>query len=453
MELTQISLTSAAQAMRRGEFSPVELAQAYLARIEKMDPHLNTFITLTAEAAIESARRAEAELRQGKDFGLLHGIPLALKDLFETRGMRTTGGSTFFSDYVPAEDAVTVQRLKAAGAVLLGKLNMHEIALGVTNVNPHFGPCRNPWNTERVSGGSSGGSAAALAAQLCLGSLGSDTGGSIRIPSSLCGVVGLKPTYGRVSLRGVLPLSWNLDHVGPMARGVADAAVLVQAIAGYDPQDPASVNVPVDDYLDGIDDGVKGWKIAVAAGEYFTAVDQEVWAAIENAGEVFARLGAMVEFVDFPEARRAAETNGLMVVADAAAVHRERLEQHPEGFGDDVLRRLRSGAGASSTEYALARRTQVELRRKFEQFFDGYDLLLTPTTPIPAPPIEGPDAVEQARRLTRFTAPFNLTGLPAISVPCGSTRDGLPIGLQIVAGPWQEKRLLRGARAFEGAVQ
>lgn len=453
MELTQFGLIPAAQAMRRGEFSPVELTQAYLDRIEKMDPGLNTFITLTAEPAIESARRAETELRQGKDCGLLHGIPLALKDLYETRGVRTTAGSTFFRDYVPEEDAAAVQQLKAAGAVLLGKLNMHEIALGVTNVNPHFGPCRNPWNRERVSGGSSGGSAAALAAQLCLGSLGSDTGGSIRIPSSLCGVVGLKPTYGRVSLRGVMPLSWNLDHAGPMARGVADAAVLLQAIASYDPQDPASVNAPVEDYLDGIDDGVKGWKVAVAAGEFFTTVDDEVWAAIENAGEVFTRLGAMVEFVDFPEARRAAQANGLMVVADAAAVHRERLEQQPEGFGADVLQRLRSGADASSTEYVLARRTQVELRHKFEQFFGEYDLLLTPATPIPAPPIEGPDAVEQARRLTRFTAPFNLTGLPAISIPCGFTRDGLPIGLQVVAGPWQEKRLLRGARAFEAAVQ
>lgn len=451
-DLVCLSIASAAELLAAGEISPVELAQAHLARIQQLDPELNCFITLTPELALQQARQAERELRAGTCRGPLHGIPLALKDLFETAGVRTTAGSVFLADHVPEQDALTVRRLLDSGAVLLGKLNMHEIALGVTNENPHFGATCNPWDLRCIPGGSSGGSAAALAAGLCLGALGTDTGGSIRIPASLCGVVGLKPTRGRVSLRGVIPLSWNLDHAGPMARNVRDAALLLGVIAGYDPQDPWSVDQPVEDYLAGLEQGVAGWRVALATDEYFSdpvAVDEQVWQAVCRAARAFEQLGAGVEEVAFPGARQAAQANGLMTTSDGAAFHRQRLQASPTGFGADVLARLELGAAYTSTEYSLARQAQAVLRRQFCQFFSQYDLLLTPATPIPAPRRGSAGAVERARTLTRFTAPFNLTGLPALALPCGLTNEGLPVGLQIIAPPWAEGRLLRAGRAFE----
>ena len=384
--------------------------------------------------------------------GALHGIPLALKDLFETQGIRTTAGSAFFENYIPEADAVVVQKLKVAGAVILGKLNMHEIALGVTNENQHFGDCCNPWDLTRISGGSSGGNAAALAAGLCMGAIGSDTGGSIRIPSALCGVVGFKPTYGRVSLRGVIPLSWNLDHAGPMARCVQDVRILLQAIAGYDPEDAWSIDVPVEDFLGGSISNFQGWRIALAVDDYFTNpefVDGEVLQAVRKAVRVFEDLGGRVEQVSFPYALDAAMANGLMTPADAAAFHHQRLSENPQGFGQDVLKRLQTGSAYTSTEYSLARRMQTILRCKFNEFFKEFDLLLTPTTPITAPVRGSADAVERARLLTRFTAPFNLTGLPAISIPCGLSKDNLPIGLQIVGKPWTEAKLLFAAELYE----
>jgi aspartyl-tRNA(Asn)/glutamyl-tRNA(Gln) amidotransferase subunit A len=452
MDVTDLTISQASKEIAARRLSPVELTQACLERVELHDQTLNCFITLTGESALRQAIQAEDEIRQGGWRGALHGIPLALKDLYETSGVRTTAGSRFFSDHVPDTDAFTVQKLKSAGAVLLGKLNMHEVALGVTNDNPHYGACRNPWDTSRVPGGSSGGSAAALAAGLCLGSLGSDTGGSIRIPSSLCGVVGLKPTYGRVSLRGVIPLSWNLDHAGPVARRVRDAAVLLQAVAGFDPADPASQDVAVDDYQAALEDGVRGWRVALAEGEYFAQADGAVLEAVITAARLFEELGAFVEQVELPELMDAAQANGLMVTSDAAAFHRERLQSRPQDFGADVLQRLQNGAAYTSSEYILARRTQSLLRRRLETFFTNYDVLLLPTTPIPAPEIQGADAVQRARLLTRFTAPFNLTGLPAMSLPCGFNVDGLPIGLQIVAGPWKEAALLRAGYAYEQAT-
>jgi len=453
--LTSLSIASAGELLAAGELSPVELTQAHLEHIQQLDPQLNCFITLTPELALQQAHQAEREIQAGACRGPLHGIPLALKDLFETAGVRTTAGSSFFTENLPDQDASVVGRLRKAGMVLLGKLNLHEIALGVTNENPHFGATCNPWDLRCIAGGSSGGSAAALAAGLCLGSLGTDTGGSIRIPAALCGVVGLKPTRGRVSLRGVIPLSWNLDHAGPMARSVQDAALLLNVIAGYDPEDPWSADQPVEDYLAELEQGVQGWRVALAADEYFTdpaIVDGQVRKAVWQAAQVFRRMGAQVEEVAFPGARQAAQVNGLMTPSDGAAYHRERLQDHPEGFGADVLARLRSGAAYTSTEYSLARKSQAELRRQFIKFFSDFDLLLTPTVPIPAPVRGSADAVERARLLTRFTAPFNLTGLPALSLPCGFTKEGLPIGLQLVAQPWAEGRLLRAGWAFEQAA-
>ncbi|MFQ3634144.1 amidase, partial [Roseiflexus sp.] len=331
-------------------------------------------------------------------------------------------------------------------------LNMHEWALGVTNINPHYGPSRNPWDTARITGGSSGGAAAALAASLCLGALGSDTGGSIRIPASLCGIVGLKPTFGRRSLQGVVPLSWNLDHAGPMARTVADAAILLQAIAGYDPDDPACANVPVDDLLATIDAGVAGWRIALADDSHFGQGDAEVLAAVHQAAAVFEELGARIERVDLVRGQEAAQMNALMTTSDAAAFHRDRLRDNPEKFGADVRARMERGAAFTSTEYILARRVQSEWRRQLERLFDVFDLLLTPATPITAPVIEGLDSIEAARQLTRCTAPFNLAGLPALVLPCGMSTTGLPIGLQLVAAPWREARVLCAGKAFESAT-
>lgn len=453
MAITELSLSEAAELISQGQLSPVELTQAHLERIESLEPRLNCFITYTPDAALERARTAQAEILRGDYLGPLHGIPIALKDLFETEGLLTTAGSLFFKDWIPEENCEVVRRLNAAGVVNLGKLNMHEIALGVTNNNPHYGACHNPWQIDLTPGGSSGGSGAALAVGMCMGSLGSDTGGSIRIPAALCGVVGLKPTYGRVSLQGVVPLSWNLDHPGPMARRVYDVALLLQAIAGYDPHDPASVEMAVPDYVAQLPGGVRGWRIAVAEDKFFTRADPEVLEALMAAAETFASLGAQVDRVEFPNGYKAAKANGLVTTSDAAAFHQERLENHPDKFGLDVLKRLNTGAAYTSGEYIHARRTQSLLRRAYEDFFSKYDLLLTPTTPITAPPLEGQDAIEQAATLTRFTAPFNLTGLPALSLPCGFSSAGLPIGLQIVTRPWGEGLLLRAGYAYEHATE
>lgn len=452
-DLTRLTLSEATDAIRQGQLSPLELTQAYLERIERLDGRLNSYLTRMEEAALARARQAETQIRGGQRLGPLHGIPLALKDLFETAGVRTTAGSKFFADYLPAADAAVVEKLYAAGAVVLGKTNLHEIALGLTTVNPHYGPCRNPWNLAHVVGGSSGGSGAALAARLCAGALGTDTGGSIRVPASLCGVVGLKPTRGRVSLRGVIPLSWNLDHAGPMARRVRDTALLLQAIVGYDPLDPYSADAPVDDYLDQIEAGVQGWRVALASGSYFEHTDSLVWQAFQAAGQVFTGLGALVEPAEPPGLYQAALANGQMTISDAAAFHAGRLLERPNDFGPDVLERLQAGQDLPLRDYILARRTQSLARRQFKDFFARYDLLLLPTTPVAAPPIEGPSAVALARLLTRYTAPFDLTGLPALSLPCGFTTDGLPVGLQIVGPAWGEARVLRAGQAYEQATQ
>ncbi len=434
-----LSVSEALLLLRRKRLAPQTLIEACLRQIEKWNPTLNAFITVL--------REPEAGNRPSN--GRLANIPIALKDLFETKGIKTTGGSKFFADYVPSSDAVVVQKLKADGAVLIGKTNLHEVALGVTNNNPHWGACRNPWDMRRVSGGSSGGSAVAVATGMALAALGTDTGGSIRIPAALCGVVGLKPTYGRISLRGVLPLSWNLDHVGPLTRSVQDAALLLQSLAGYDPEDPFSIDHPTDNYTTGLGKGVRGWRMALAVGTYIEAAEAEVLEAVQQTAQVFRKLGAKVEEVEMSFLREAALANALMVPADGAAYHRERLAEHADWFGADVRQRLETGGATTSTEYILARKTQTEMRHRLGRFFREYPILLLPATPVTAPLIEGSDAVEQARRLTRFTAPFNLSGVPAISIPCGFDRQGLPIGLQIVAGAWNEAAALRAAYAYE----
>ena len=453
IELISLTFEDAASQIKSKALSPVELTQAYLDQINRFDSELNAFIRIDPDVSLAQAREAQEAIRRGEYLGPLHGIPVALKDLFETKDIVTTAGSLIRRDYVPKLDCAVVERLRQAGAVLLGKLNMHEWALGVTNENPHYGSCKNPWGVDRITGGSSGGSAAALAANMCLGSMGSDTGGSIRIPASLCGIVGLKPTYGRVSLRGVVPLSWNLDHAGPMARCVRDIALLLACVAGYDSEDPFSVDKPVQDYVGQVEkNDVAGWRIAIASDDYHNEVDNEIAAAVRKAAGVFEELGARVEEVDFSVSRETARASGFILLSDAAAFHQEHLENNSDSIGKDVLSRLRDGQKISATRYALARRSGMLLRRQFIKFFEEYDVLLTPTTPIPAPEF-GADAVERARLLTRFTSPFNLTGLPALSLPCGITSDGLPIGLQIISRPWAEEKVLIAGQAYEDSTE
>ncbi len=435
MDTLTLTITSALAGLKAKTFTAHELTVACLTAIEAKNPTLNAF----AQLAPEPFTPPPAELP-------LSGIPLAIKDLIDVQGLPSTAGSPkFFGKFPAAQNAFVVQKLHEAGATLLGKTNSHEIALGITGINPHTGPVHNPHDPNRISGGSSSGSAAAVASGMALGALGTDTGGSIRIPAALCGVVGLKPTFGRVSTRGVLPLSWNLDHVGTIAKTAEDAALLYAQIAGYDPRDPNSVNTGKIS-LEKSDP--RNWRIGFAIGEFIEAADPEILEAVARAAGLFEQLEAEVITKEIPRLAEAAQANGTMVIADAAAFHRERLAAHPDWFGADVRERLERGRAVTSTEYALARRTQSELKHYFNLFFDEVDLLLLPTTASLAAPIAGLDSAAYAPRLTRFTAPFNLTGLPALSLPCGKN-GSLPIGLQIVGPAWAEAKILQAAIAFE----
>lgn len=445
------TIDSALQLLRARKTNASDLASACLAQIERLNPSLNAFITVNNDDAAQ--KQVNDNTIPFTLANALRGIPIAVKDLYDTAGLRTTMGSKFFADNIPDTDAFVVEKLKQAGASIIGKTNTHEIALGVTGDNPHFGTARNPWDSTRIPGGSSSGSAIAVATGMALGALGTDTGGSIRIPASLCGVVGFKPTYGRVSLRGVFPLSWNLDHAGPITTSVKDAALMMLVISAYDALDPASTRMLPGDYLGHLVDDMEGRKIALAVGEYVESADAEVLNAVRDAAKVFEAMKCKITEVNMDGLRDAAMANKVTTQCDAAAVHRDRLSEHADWFGEDVRRRLQGGAKTTSTEYALARRTQAEFRKRFESFFESYDFLILPTTPIPAPTIAGHDAVEQAARLTRFTAPFNLTGLPALSIPCGFTKSGLPIGLQIVSRAWADAKVLNAGYAFEQATE
>lgn len=446
MNPASLTLAEQRELIKSKEISASDLAAACYRQIDRLNPMLNAFITVIPQG--------EEETPDNRHIALLQGIPIAVKDLYNTKGIRTTGGSKFFADYVPSEDAFVVDKIKKAGAHIIGKTNTHEIALGVTNNNPHFGACRNPWDIARTPGGSSGGSAVAVATGMALAAIGTDTGGSIRIPASLCGVVGLKPTYGRISLRGILPLSWNLDHAGPITKRVEDAAVMLQVMGGYDPEDPASFKTLPGDFSSHMQDTIRDRKVALAVGTFVEEVTQpEILASIRKAADVLAEQGAIIEEVNVDYLREGALANALMTQADGAAFHRERLKEHPDWFGADVRQRLETGAGFTSSEYALARRTQAEVRRRCDLLFEEYDVLILPTTPIVAPVLEGENAVERARLLTRLTSPFNITGLPALSVPCGFSSEGLPIGLQIASRAWNESGVLRIGYAYQQATE
>jgi len=452
-DVTGLNLQEAAAMVRRKAVSPVELTQACLARIERLNPALNAFITVTGEQALREARDAEAEIQKGKWRGPLHGVPVALKDLFDTAGVRTTAGSGVFKDRVPEQDAEVVRRLRAAGAVLLGKLNMHEFAYGGTSVATYFGAVHNPWKLDRIAGGSSGGSAAAVAAGLCYGALGSDTGGSVRQPAAYCGIAGLKPTYGRVSTRGAVPLSWSLDHVGPMCRTVGDVALLLQGIAGYDPQETTSVDAPVPDYTQALRTKISSLRLGVPRRVFFEQIDPEIAAAVNQAIEALRKLTAGVRDVELPPYRTLP-----VVAAEAWAYHAAYVAKTPELYQPSVLLRVESGKNITAEAYIAGRRELDRLRRAVREVFTAVDLLITPTTPIsPATIAESTEAdVPPPGGVTfslRNTQPFDIFGLPAISVPCGFTSSGLPIGLQISGPHWGEPAVLALAHAYEQATE
>ena len=459
--LTKLSLGEAAELVRRKKVSPVELTQACLARIAKLNPTLNAFITVTADAALAQAREAEAEVKRGKWRGPLHGIPLALKDLFDTAGVRTTAASALFKDRVPTEDAEVVRRLKAAGAVLVGKTNMHEFAYGGTSVTSYFGAVHNPWDPGHIAGGSSGGSAAAVAAELCYGALGSDTAGSIRLPAAFCGVPGLKPTYGLVSTRGVIPLSWSLDHVGPMTRTVADAAVLLQAIAGYDAAETSSEQIAIPDYSAAVRGKVSSMRLGVPRDFFFAGLDPEIDAAVKEALAVLGKLTASVRDITLPADAQASGQEKLRAAvrsAEAYAYHAEYVTKTPELYQAETLGRLRADREIGTITYIQARNELARIRRNFGRAFESVDAMVTPTTPVSPPTIaevisNSTKAVEFTVINIRNTSPFDVYGVPTISIPCGFTAAGLPIGLQISGPHGAEATVLRIAHAYEQATE
>ena len=447
-----MGILETAEQLHQGSISPVELTTDCLARIERLNPRLNAFITVIAASALAEAGQAEAEIRRGEWRGPLHGIPFALKDLIDTAGTRTTAASSLFKDRIPGEDAEIVRRLKAAGAVLLGKQNLHEFAYGGSSMVSYFGEVRNAWDPEHIAGGSSGGSATSVAARLCYGAIGTDTAGSIREPAALCGVVGLKPSYGRVSARGVIPLSLSLDHVGPIARTVADAAVILQAIAGFDANDKTSADVPVEDYVRGLRENLKPLRIGVPRKFFYQDLDAEVRSATDEALATLATMGAEMRDIELP-----VPTDRTLQSAESYAYHAEFIARSPERYQPETLRRIRTGQNVSEEDLLECRRELERARYNVAATFKNVDLIVTPTTPIPAPALaelkQNSDLLRPRELLLlRNTRPINVWGLPAISIPGGFTDAGLPIGLQIIGRHWGEAKVLQVAWAFEQAT-
>jgi aspartyl-tRNA(Asn)/glutamyl-tRNA(Gln) amidotransferase subunit A len=446
------TISELAGRLRRREVSPVEITQDCLGRIEHLNPALNAFITVIADSALAEARVAESEILRGEWRGPLHGVPVALKDLIDTAGVRTTAASALYKDRVPDQDAEVVRRLRQAGAVIIGKNNLHECAYGGSSLISYFGDVHNPWDVGRIAGGSSGGSAAAVVAGLAYAAIGTDTAGSIREPAALCGCVGLKPTYGRVSSRGVIPLSLSLDHVGPLTATVEDAAMVLQAIAGYDAADITTADIPVMDYVSAMREGGKLLRVGVPRAYFFDDVDPEVASAMEHAVRGISTLAAEIK-----EVQLEVPTDRTLQMAESYAYHAENVAKTPELYQPETLRRIRSGEEVSATDYIQRRRELEQARRSIGQVFAEVDVLVTPAMPMPAPAIADlradPDALRPAElKLLRNTRPFNVWGLPAISVPCGFTQGGLPIGLQIAGPHWREDLVLQLAHAYEQAT-
>jgi len=449
-------IREAAGDLRRGRQTSLSLTTAALDRIARLHGSLRAFITVTAEPALARARQADAELAAGHDRGALHGLPVSVKDLFATRGILTTGGSRVYRARVPDFNSTVVKRLEAAGAVLVGKNNLHELAYGVTSANPHFGAVVNPWDPQRSPGGSSGGSAAALAAGLVHGAMGTDTGGSIRIPASFCGVVGLKPTYGRVSRYGVLPLAYTLDHAGPLAASVRDAALLLNAVAGHDPADPSSSRRPVVDFAPAPGCSIRGLRIGIPENFFFERLDPEVNDAVRGALERARSLGAGLKPVRVPDMAAINAVARIVQLAEAASVLGPLLERRDE-LGGDVQALIDQGRLVGATDYLDAQRLRRRYQREFAGLWSEIDCIAAPTTPLTAPEV-GQTSVrlggedEDARlAVTRLVRGINLLGLPAISIPCGLSGTGMPIGLQIIGPAFDEATVLTAAAALEDA--
>lgn len=429
--------------------SPVELTRECLARIERLNPKLNAFITVLSESALADARRAEQEIQRGDYRGPLHGIPIGLKDILDTASTRTTAASALFKDRIPTEDAEVVRRLRAAGAIILGKQNLHEFAYGGSSMVSFFGEVHNPWDISRVSGGSSGGSAASVAAGMGFAAVGTDTAGSIRLPVAYCGIVGLKPTFGRISARGVIPLAWSYDHVGPIANSVYDAAVMVQVLAGYDAADPGSIDTPVADFTTALDRLPPKLRIGIPRAFFFDKLHPEVAAAIEQVIELFRHLRAEIRGVNLE-----VSTDRTLSSAESYAYHEAFVARSPELYQPATLARIQSAANTSAAAALRARRELDAARHSIRKIFDEVDILLTPTVAVPPPAIADlkaqPENLRPAELLMlRNTRPFNVWGIPAISIPCGFSAGNLPIGLQLAAAPWREDLLLQCAHAYE----
>lgn len=449
-ELHYLTIRDAGDLIKTRQVSPVELTQALLDRIEFLDGDLRSYVTLTADEALLNAEEAELEIRNGDYRGPLHGIPLAHKDLYDTKGVRTTGQSKVLEDRVPTKNATVIQRLQDAGSILLGKLAMFEFAMGGPETSL-FDQAKNPWNLEYVTSGSSSGSAAAVAAGLTLGSLGSDTGGSIRGPASYCGIVGLKPTYGRVSRCGVLPLSWSLDHCGPMTWTVEDAAIMLQVIAGYDPNDLSSSPIPVDNYVDALRVDVKDLVIGVPMDYCFDSesnIDGEIIGVVEGALKQLERLGARVEHVNIPSLEYAPLANNVIMLSEAFAYHLPNLKAQPQNYGEAFIKRLYMGGLFTANDYVEAQRIRSLITKEIGAVFENCHLIAMPTSNTV--PVRLNDYKSDSwLHGPSFTAPFNQTGMPAISVPCGFTQSGLPIGLQLAGKPFDEMTVLRAAYTYQ----
>lgn len=445
---TDLSITDAAPLIRGGDLSPVELVRGYLGRIARLDQRLNAYITVTEEEALTRAQELEAELVDGTWRGPLHGIPIALKDNIDTAGIRTTAASALFEERIPERDAEVVTRLEAAGAIVLGKLNLHEFAYGATSAITHFGPVGNPWDTERIPGGSSGGSGAAVAARLCAAALGTDTGGSIRIPAAYCGIVGLKPTYGLSSIRGIIPLSVSYDHVGPMCRTVSDTALMLQAMAGYDPLDVASRQSEVPTYSAAFERRTDRLRLGVPRSPFYEDIDPQIAEALGQALRILGQLTAGIEDVEIPS-----PPDVPLVLVEAYEYHADYLAADPELYAPLTRDRILRGADVSAVDYARGKYEHTLARRTIARSFDDIDLLITPTMALlPITIDEARSTTSDAERI-RNTSPFNAYGLPTVTVPCGFSREAWPIGLQITGKPFGELDVLAVAHAYEQATE
>jgi aspartyl-tRNA(Asn)/glutamyl-tRNA(Gln) amidotransferase subunit A len=457
MDPTQLTIAEASRAIAAGSLSPVALTEAYLDRIAALDGELHSFVLVLRDQAIGAARVVAGSQPRGA----LHGIPIGLKDIYKTRGIRTTAGSRRYLDYVPEEDAETWVRLRDAGAVLLGKNETHEFAIGGPDFSLPFAPARNPWNTAHYPAGSSSGSAVAVAAGLCAGAMGSDTGGSIRGPAAYCGIVGLKPTYGRVSRRGVFPLSYTLDHCGPLTRTVEDCAILMQALAGYDPQDPASADVAVPDYRAALTTRLDGLKIgvvrhfhehdAVAAFGPDSAPTPTYVAAFNAACRTLENRGARLSDIKLSPLIDYLDANRLIMLAEAYALHEKDLRERPQDFGHHMFARIGLGAFLTAADYVEATRQRRELCLEFARALQGVDVVVSANSTGPAPRIDAIPTYTTFERAS-YTGPYNLTGSPALSVPIGF-EDGLPLAFQIAGKPFDEAVVLRVGHAFEQATE